>query len=65
MNRQNAEPYHLFMLGLSLYVIAALSAQVLFQLDAEVLAILDIADFAVCLVFLADFARSLARAENR
>jgi voltage-gated potassium channel len=61
----NSGPYQLFMLGLSVYVIAALGAQVFFDLDPDTIEILDISDTAICAVFFLDFLRSLIRAENR
>ncbi len=65
MNRPAAGPYQLFMLGLCVYVLAALAAQTLFTLDPETIAIFDVADVAVCIVFLLDFIHSLAIAPNR
>jgi voltage-gated potassium channel len=61
----NSGPYQLSMLGLSVYVIAALGAQVFFDLDPDTIEILDISDTAICAVFFLDFLRSLIRAENR
>jgi voltage-gated potassium channel len=58
-------PYQLFMLGLSVYVIATLGAQVIFKLDPDTIEILDISDTAICAVFFLDFLRSLIRADNR
>lgn len=58
-------PYQLFMLGLCVYVLGALSLQTFLTLDREILVILDAADTGICLVFLLDFLRSLAIAENR
>lgn len=63
--RPQAGPYKLFMLGLCVYVLLALAAQTLFTLDPETARILDLADAAICVVFLLDFAVSLARAEDR
>lgn len=60
-----AGPYQLFMLGLCVYVLAALAAQTLFSLNPETVKILDAVDFAVSILFLFDFAHSLATAENR
>lgn len=65
MNEPRLGPYQLFMLGLCVYVLGALAVQTLFVLDPETLRILDIADFGVSLVFLADFAMLLATAQNR
>lgn len=63
--RPAAGPYQLFVLGLSIYVLAALAAQTLFTLSPETVKILDIADVAVCLVFMLDFVHSLVKAPNR
>src|SRR4051794_25331952 len=57
--------YHLVMLGLSLYAIAALGAGVAIRLDPQVRLVLDYADYAVCFLFAIDFALSLWRAPNR
>jgi len=64
-DRINTGPYQLFMLGLSVYVIAALGAQVVFDLGPDTTEILDISDTAICAVFFLDFLRSLIRADNR
>ena len=60
-----AGPYELFMLGLSVYVLAALAAEVLLPLDAATRQILGAADTAICAIFFADFCRSLYRAESK
>lgn len=65
MNRPAGGPYQLFMLGLCVYVLAALTAQTLFTLDPETIKILDLADVAVCVVFMLDFFHALAIAPNR
>jgi voltage-gated potassium channel len=57
--------YQLFMLGLSVFVIAALAAQAFFDLSAESIDVLDTADFAICLIFACDFLNSLSRSKNR
>lgn len=53
------------MLGLCLYVLAALGATTFFKLDESAVAILDYLDTAVCFVFLGDFAVKLATAESK
>ncbi len=58
-------PYQLFMLGLSVYVLIALSLQVFLTLDVETIRVLEVCDFAICLLFLVDFLRSLWIAEDR
>lgn len=57
--------YELFMLGLSLYVLAALAAEIILPLNPEVRLILQYADTAICFIFLGDFARNLVRAPSR
>lgn len=56
--------YQLFMLVLCLYSLGILAFQAS-SLEPSTRAILDYADFAVCLLFLADFLVSFYRAENR
>jgi voltage-gated potassium channel len=57
--------YQLFMLGLCLYALAALAVQTAVQLEPRTRGVLEYADYAVCLAFLADFFLSLLRAPNR
>jgi voltage-gated potassium channel len=57
--------YLIFMLVLSFLSLAILSAEVLLPIGREERRILEVADTGVCLLFLADFVGSLARAENR
>ena len=58
-------PYHLFMLGLCIYVLAALAIETLVPLTRETIEILDVADTIICGIFFLDFLRSFARAESR
>ena len=58
-------PYELFMLGLSLYVLAALAAETVLSLNPEIQLILQYTDTAICFIFLADFARSLVKAPSK
>jgi voltage-gated potassium channel len=58
-------PYELLMLGLSVCVLAALAAETLLPLTPATRSVLEYADFAICIVFLADFFVRLARAEDR
>ncbi|TAA47800.1 potassium channel family protein [Corallincola spongiicola] len=65
---QNEEPigsFQLALLALSFYVLLALIIQSLFELPAEVVDILDIADNAICLIFMTDFFIRWYRADNR
>ncbi len=57
--------YDLFMLGLSVYVLAALAASTLLPLEAESRKVLGAADNAVCIAFLTDFFRNLVRADRK
>lgn len=56
--------YQIFMFALCVYSLGILAYEATDPSPATV-TILDYADFAVCIVFLADFLVSLARAENR
>lgn len=58
-------PYELFMLGLSLYVLAVLAIETFFELDPEVRLILRHADTLICFIFLADFVRNVVKAPNK
>jgi len=64
-NRVESGGYQLFTLALCLYAIGALTVQTLVTLDPQVLQILQAADYAVCAVFLSDFAYSVWTAPNR
>ena len=61
----DSAPYQVFMLALCIYALAALGVQAAFRPDAEVRALLQYADTAVCAVFFIDFLISLYRAPNR
>jgi voltage-gated potassium channel len=56
--------YHLVMLAISLYAIAALAAGIAIR-DPQIRLVLDYADYAVCILFASDFMLSLWRAPNR
>lgn len=58
-------PYELLMLGLSLYVLAALAASTFLPLSPTTHTILNYTDFAICMVFLGEFTLNLARAPDR
>ena len=64
-NRPASPAYQLFMLVLCLYALAALGAQTAVHLEPQTRGILEYADYAVCVVFLADFLISLWRAPDR
>ena len=57
--------YHLAMLVLSLYAIAALAAEAAMRLDPQIRTVLSYADYAVCALFACDFLLSLWRAPRR
>src|SRR5215212_764101 len=57
--------YHLLMLVLSLFAIAALAVEVAVRLNPQIRIVLDYADYAICVLFGCDFAISLWRAPNR
>jgi voltage-gated potassium channel len=65
VNQRPDYAYQIFILATSIYALAALAFDVLAKPDPETKAIIQYADFAVCLVFLYDFARNLKRAPNR
>jgi len=62
---QTSRSYQFFMLVLCLYALAVVAAQTATALDPEVQAILDYADYVVCLLFFVDFLFSLWSAPNR
>lgn len=63
--RQDPTSWDLLLACLSVYVLAALSATLLFHLPAEVDQVLHLADTAICCVFLADFFLRFATAPDR
>ncbi len=70
IENKNREPeklgfLNLLILVLSIYVLVALLIDTFFKLPPEVSRILNIADNAICLVFLLDFGTRLYRAENK
>jgi voltage-gated potassium channel len=56
---------NLLILVLSIYVLAALFIDTVFQLDQETSRLLDMIDFGICLIFLADFSIQLYKAESK
>ena len=54
-------PHELLMLGLSVYVLVALAADVFLDLSPPTRTLLGYMDFGICMVFLAEFFVSLAR----
>ena len=65
VNQRPDYTYQSFILAISIYALAALTLDVLVKPDPEIRALIQYADFVVCLVFLFDFARNLKRAPNR
>ena len=65
VNERADYTYQLFILSISIYALAALTFDVLVKPDPEIKALVQYADFAVCVVFLYDFARNLKQAPNR
>lgn len=57
--------YHLFMLGLSIYVLVVLVLESFVIEDLEIQKVLQIIDLVICLVFLTDFCVNLAIAKDR
>ena len=57
--------YQVVMLVLCVYALGALATQAVLDLDPEVRAVLDYADYAVCFVFFVDFLGSLWLSQNR
>ncbi len=58
-------PYQLFILGLSLYALVALSVEVVFPVNPATRQILQASDTAVCVLFFADFVYQLIRAPSK
>ncbi len=57
--------YQLFVLALCLFALLALAVDRFLPLSADVRVLIQYADFGVCILFLLDFAYSLAAAKNR
>jgi len=64
-NKKVAGIYELFMLGLCVYVLAALATVTFFRLDESVVEILVYVDTGICVIFLADFFGKLAVAKSK
>ncbi len=62
---QQVKVYELFMLGLCVYVLAALLIEACVDLNEGTAAILSYADTAVCVIFLVDFFVKLATAPSK
>ncbi len=57
--------YELFMLGLCVYVLAALAAMTFLRLDESIIQVLEYADIGICVVFLVDFVVQFATATSK
>jgi voltage-gated potassium channel len=62
---RDAPVYQLFMVALSVLSLATIAVQNAFRLDPEVELLLEYADTALCVAFLADFVRTLWRTPDR
>lgn len=67
MERSNSDvhPREILMLGLSVYVLAALAAEAALPLSPATKVVLQYADTGICAIFLADFFTRLAQAQDR
>lgn len=63
--KKKFHPFDFLLLGLSIYVIVVLIAEVTLPLSKESRQILAYADFAVCLIFLTEFFVRLSAAESK
>lgn len=65
MKTSSSTPYRFFMLGLCVFSLSVLAAQLTLQLNEQTDAVFSAADTLVCVVFLADFVVSLWRAKSK
>jgi voltage-gated potassium channel len=65
MNERGSPLYQLTLLGLSVYVLAALVAGTFFVKDPEIRRALQYVDLSVCMIFFFDFWYNLYKAESR
>lgn len=65
INKEKLSVFQIAILILSIYVLAALLLQLLFKLPAQIVKILDIFDFIVCIIFLIDFFYRLFASKNK
>lgn len=63
--KERVTPFQLFILVLSVYVIAAMTADMLLTLPPEVSELLQYMDYIVCFFFFVDFCQRFARAESK
>jgi Ion transport protein len=62
---QTQAPYLVFILGLSILALGLLGGEAILKPDEDTRAIIDYADFAICMLFFLDFVITFSRAENR
>ena len=65
MSKPSSPAYHLLMLVLCLFALGVLAIQTAVTLDPQIRLVLEYADYAVCMIFFADFVVSLWRAPSR
>jgi voltage-gated potassium channel len=57
--------WELILACLSIFVISAMVAEMLFEFDPEIIVVLHVVDTAICMLFLADFCRRLITAPSK
>jgi len=65
VSKPSSPAYHLLMLVLCLFALGVLAIQTAVTLDPQIRLVLEYADYAVCMIFFADFVVSLWRAPSR
>lgn len=65
MSKPSSPAYHLLMLVLCLFALGVLAIQTAVTLDPQIRLVLEYADYAVCMIFFADFVVSMWRAPSR
>ena len=65
INRPGIGPYEFFMLCLCIWALLSLAVASFARIPESAAAVLEIADYGVCIVFFLDFLRSLYRAPKR
>lgn len=65
MSKTTSPAYHLLMLVLCLFALGVLAIQTAVKLDPQIRLVLEYADYAVCMIFFADFLVSWWRAPQR
>jgi voltage-gated potassium channel len=65
VSKPSSPAYHLLMLVLCLFALGVLAIQTAVTLDPQIRLVLEYADYAVCMIFFADFVVSMWRAPSR